>query len=276
VKTSSTADVAIRLVIFDWAGTIVDHGSIAPIAALLAAFRQIGLQLSESEARGPMGLHKRDHIRQLLESPSISAQWFQVFGRQPTAQDVDSLYERFLPLQIAEAKQRTALIPGVLECCAALRERKIAIGTTTGYPRSVGEAVAEAARRQGFLPDHCVYADDVPAGRPAPWMIFRIMEAARVTPPAAVVKVGDTVPDIEEGRNAGAWTIGVTETGSEIGLDLEAWQALPLGERERRSNAASQKLLGAKAHLIVRSVAEVPTMVERINRGLATGERPSS
>jgi phosphonoacetaldehyde hydrolase len=274
VKTSSTADVTIRLVIFDWAGTLVDHGSIAPIAALVAAFNELGLKLTESEARGPMGLPKRDHIGLLLGSPSISAQWVQTFGRLPTRADGDALYERFLPLQIAEAKKRTSLIPGVLDCCAALREQKLAIGTTTGYPRKVGEVVDEAARKQGFVADSCVYTDDVPAGRPAPWMIFRNMEATGVMPPAAVVKVGDTVPDIEEGRNAGCWTIGVTETGSEIGLDLEDWRGLPPAEREQRSKAAAQKLLNAGAHRVARSVAEVPTLIKMLNSGLANGERP--
>jgi phosphonoacetaldehyde hydrolase len=274
VKTSTTADVAIRLVIFDWAGTLVDHGSIAPIAALVAAFNELGLKLTESEARGPMGLPKRDHIGLLLQSASISAQWLQTFGRQPTRADGDSLYERFLPLQIAEAKKRTLLIPGVLKCCAALRDKKIAIGTTTGYPRKVGEVVVEAARNQGLIPDHCVYTDDVPAGRPAPWMIFRNMEATGVMPPSAVVKVGDTVPDIEEGHNAGCWTIGITETGSEIGLDLEGWRGLTSAEREQRSNAAASKLLDAGAHLLARSVAEVPMMIDRINSGLASASDP--
>lgn len=221
-----------------------------------------------------MGLPKRDHIGLLLQSPSISAQWLQTFGRQPTRADGDSLYERFLPLQIEEAKKRTSLIPSVLECCAALREKKIAIGTTTGYPRKVGGVVAEAARKQGFVPDHCVYTDEVPAGRPAPWMIFRNMEATGVMPPAAVVKVGDTVPDIEEGHNAGCWTIGVTETGSEIGLDLEGWRTLTPAERERRSSTAAAKLLNAGAHLIARSVAEVPGLIKMINSGLGNGERP--
>jgi phosphonoacetaldehyde hydrolase len=273
VKTSSTADVAIRLVIFDWAGTIVDHGSIAPIAALVAAFNELGLKLTESEARGPMGLPKRDHIGLLLQSPSISAQWLQTFGHQPTRADGDSLYERFLPLQIAAAQARTALIPGALECCRTLRERKISIGTTTGYPRKVGEVVAEAARKQGFVPDHCVYTDDVPAGRPAPWMIFRNMEATGVMPPAAVVKVGDTVPDIEEGRNAGCWTIGVTETGSEIGLDLEEWQAVPCGDRGSRAKAASEKLLQAGAHSVIASVAQLPEFIDGINAQIALGKR---
>jgi phosphonoacetaldehyde hydrolase len=268
------SDVTIRLVIFDWAGTTVDHGSIAPIAALRAAFGELGLDLTESDARGPMGLHKRDHIREVLALQSISDQWRKSFGRTPTPADGDALYERFLPLQFTEATSRTSLIPGVIDCCAALRKMKIAIGTTTGYPREIGQAVAEAARAQGFTPGHCVFADEVPAGRPAPWMIFRNMEATGIFPPASIVKIGDTVPDIEEGRNAGAWSIGVTETGSEIGLDLDDWRSLPETERMRRSRDAREKLLRAGAHAVVRSVAELPGLIDELNSRLRRGERP--
>jgi phosphonoacetaldehyde hydrolase len=105
-------------------------------------------------------------------------------------------------------------------------------------------------------------------------MIFRNMVATGTMPPAAVVKVGDTVPDIEEGHNAGCWTIGITETGSEIGLDLEGWRALTPAEKDRRSKAAAAKLLRAAAHRIARSVAEVPALIETLNSGLANGERP--
>jgi len=267
-------DLLVRLVIFDWAGTTVDHGSIAPIAALVAAFDQLGLDLTERDARGPMGLHKRDHIRELLRLPSIADQWKGSFGREPTPTDVEAIYRRFLPLQSVEAKRRTNLIPGVLDCYAALRKQGIVLGTTTGYPRMIGEPVAEAARAQGFIPDHCVFADEVPAGRPAPWMIFRNMEAARIFPPALVVKVGDTVPDIEEGCNAGAWSIGVTETGSEIGLDLDDWRAIPETERMQRSQAAGEKLLRAGAHAVVRSVAELPGLIDELNSRLERGARP--
>ena len=153
----------IRLVIFDWAGTIVDHGSIAPIAALQKAFRDLGVELSEAEARGPMGLHKRDHIKALLAMASVAERWRRALGREPTVSDADAIYDGFLPLQLSEAARRTDLIPGARECCQALRERRIATGTTTGYPKMIGERVAAAAREQGFVPDCSIFADEVPA-----------------------------------------------------------------------------------------------------------------
>lgn len=274
MKTRSAPEATIRLVVFDWAGTVVDHGSVAPVAALMLAFGKLGLDLSESDARGPMGLHKRDHIARVLESPSIIEQWKKSFGQPPTRADGDALYERFLPLQETEALKRTALVPGVLDCCAELRKRSISVGTTTGYPRSIGEPIASLARSQGFLPDHCVFADDVPAGRPMPWMIFRIMEVTRVAPPSVVVKIGDTVPDIEEGRNAGTWCIGVTETGSEIGVNLEQWRALPASERLKRSQSAGETLLRAGAHAVVPSVAALPALIDELNLRLGRGDGP--
>ncbi len=114
------------------------------------------------------------------------------------------------------------------------------------------------------------------AGRPAPWMIFRLMELTGVFPAAAVVKVGDTVPDIEEGRNAGAWAVGVTETGSEVGLTLEEWKAIPRFEQSRRADAAGEKLRRAGAHAVIGSVAELPTLIEELESRIRGGERPSA
>jgi phosphonoacetaldehyde hydrolase len=272
--SNTSPDPEIRLVIFDWAGTIVDHGSIAPIAALMVAFDELGLELSEAEARKPMGLNKRDHIDALLRSSAISDQWFKAFGKEPTSIDVDAVYERFLPLQMRAARRRTALIPGVVECGRELRVRGIKIGTTTGYPREIGAAVAESARDQGFDPDHCVFPDDVSSGRPAPQMILRNMELAEIDSPATVVKVGDTVPDIEEGRNAACWSVGVTETGSEIGMSVDEWDALTSDEKGRQSGVVATKLLAAGAHAVIPSIVHLPPLIDRLNERLGRGEQP--
>jgi len=63
------------------------------------------------------------------------------------------------------------------------------------------EIVLAGGAKQGFKPDFGCCAEDVPQGRPAPWMIFRSMEALGVFPPAAVLNIGDTLPDVESGHN---------------------------------------------------------------------------
>lgn len=267
-------DLRIRLAIFDWAGTTVDHGCFAPVAACIQAFGQLRIDVSAAEAREPMGLHKRDHLRAVLAMPNVARQWQANFSRPSNDDDLERLYRTFLPLQGVEALRYAELIPGTTECVAALRARRIAVGTTTGYPRAIGEPIADKVAPLGYRPDHCVFTDDVPAGRPAPWMIFRNMEALGVYPPAAVIKVGDTVPDIEEGRNAGVWSIGVTETGSELGLTAAEAARLPAAELDQRLSNVAAKLQTAGAHAIIRSLAELPSLAEQIDDRLRRGERP--
>jgi len=80
------------------------------------------------------------------------------------------------------------------------------------------ELLAEEARLQGYEPDCIVVPSQVPAGRPYPYMCWQAAMQLDVYPPAAIVKVGDTVADFEEGLNAGMWTVGVAKTGNEMGL----------------------------------------------------------
>ena len=61
----------LRAVIFDWAGTVLDYGSRAPVRAVMRTFGDHGVPVTSDEARGPMGMAKRDHIAALLEAPRI-------------------------------------------------------------------------------------------------------------------------------------------------------------------------------------------------------------
>ena len=255
------SDHPIRLVIFDWAGTTVDYGSFAPVAAFMAAFQANGVSITPEETRGPMGLHKWDHIRSLFQLESVASQWQETHGRGWTEQDVDAIYEAFMPIQIQKAQELSTLIPGVCECFEALKQRGILVGSTTGYPRSVAQPVIEAAAEQGYVPDCTVCADEVPQARPTPWMIYRNMEQLGVFPPSAVLKVGDTVPDIEAGRNAGVRTVGITRTGSEVGLTEAEFKALNTADADvgvKKAEAVFQK---AGADHILASVAEIPQLL---------------
>lgn len=258
----------------DWAGTTVDHGSRAPVLAFIRLFAARGVSVTPDEVRAPMGLHKKEHIRALLVLPAVTARWRARHGRDPVATDVDDLYHAFMPLQLEVLDDCSRLVPEVLDCVAELRRSGVRIGATTGYFREAAARVERAARAQGYWPDCSVCADDVPAGRPAPWMIFRIMEALVVYPPATVVKVGDTVPDIGEGRAAGAWSVGVLRSGSEVGCTEAEWDALPSDERSRRLAAGREKLLAAGAHAVGETLAELPALVTELTARLRRGEKP--
>ena len=153
-------------------------------------------------------------------------------------------------------------------------QARIKIGTSTGYFAEAAQVASREGAAQGYMPDHNVAPNEVPSGRPAPWMIYRNMEALAVYPPAAVVKIGDTVPDIEEGLAAGVWSIGVTHSGSDVGCTVAEFAELGPAERQTRVDRARQRLVSAGAHLVVDSVADVPNLITTINGLLAKGERP--
>jgi phosphonoacetaldehyde hydrolase len=265
----------IRLVIFDWAGTTVDHGCVAPVAPFIEVLRRHGVGVTEAEARGPMGLDKRDHLRALLALPSAAQQWRDGHSGAPaTENDIDALFEQMVPLAIESVREHTRVIDGVPEMARELRQRGIAIGATTGYFAEAAKVCVERAAADGYAPDASFCVSDVPQGRPAPWMIYKNMEALGVFPASAVLKVGDTVPDIEEGRNAGCWTAGVTASSSDVGLTAGALAALSTQDRAGRIGAVATKLTAAGAHAIVETARDVTTLVDTINKRIAAGERP--
>lgn len=264
----------VRLVIFDWAGTTVDHGCQAPVMPFVRALAGRGVEITLEETRRPMGLQKKDHLRALLKLPDVSRHWRERHGSEATENDIDDLYRHFMQLQMEVIDDYTRLVPGLLDVVDVLRRRGIAIGASTGYFRAAAQRVYRAAEAQGYRPDHCVCAEEVPAGRPAPWMIFRIMEALGHFPPAVVAKVGDTEPDIGEGLAAGAWSIGVLRSSSYVGCTEEEWDALPPAEQVCRVASCREKLLAAGAHAVMETLAELPAVLDDLDARLERGEKP--
>jgi phosphonoacetaldehyde hydrolase len=272
---ASSPTPRVKLVVLDWAGTAVDHGCFGPVAPFLAAFKGRGVEVTPQQARAPMGLEKKEHLWAIARMPEVAQQWRAVHGRECTEADVEEMYtRRFIPAQLDALPAHSKLIPGLLASVDWLRARGVKVGTTTGYFEEAARRLYEAARHQGFEPDCNVCPAAVSEGRPAPWMIFRVMETLHVFPPCTVVKVGDTVPDVEEGRNAGAWSVGVVRTGSAVGCTEEELAALPIPERAGRCARASRQLRQAGAHEVIDTVAELPRLIEKIERRLADHERP--
>lgn len=266
----------LHAVIFDWAGTVQDHGSGAPVTALRQLFAGSGIELTEAQARGPMGRFKLDHIRDILADEAVATAWAATHGRPPADADAQRLYASFGPTQEVAILEHAGLIAGVAEVVEACRQLGLRIGSTTGYPRAAGAVAAREAARQGYAPDAIVCSDEVPAGRPAPWMVFRNLELLDVYPPWRVVKVGDTPVDILEGLNAGTWTIGVTRTGNLVGRSEAELEALEPPIRDALIGEAGATLVAAGADAIVPSVAELLPVLDELDRRIESGERPGA
>ncbi len=264
----------LKAAIFDWAGTTVDYGCRAPAGAFQELFREHGVEATIAQAREPMGMHKRDHIATMLAMPALSAQWEKAHSAPYTDEDVEALFQKFIPLQLAALPNFVDVIPGVVETVDALRKRGMKIGATTGYNEEMMAMCQKAAAKAGYVPDVTVAVTQVPAGRPAPWMAVKAAMELQVFPFESIVKVGDTVTDVLEGLNAGMWTIGVTKTGNEVGLSEAEVAALPEVERRARIDSATAKLAQAGAHYVVEGVADILPLLDDIDARLSRGERP--
>jgi len=265
---------ALAAVVFDWAGTVVDFGSLAPMGAFVRLFERHGVPIDIDEARAPMGLPKWHHILALGRQPRIRAAWRAVHGREFDERDADRLHEEFTPMSAEAVIGHAELIPGTLETLAWLRERGLRIGSTTGYTRPIMAVLAPLAAAQGFVPDSLVCAGDLSENRPSPMGMYRSFLDLGVWPAWRVVKVDDTVPGLLEGRHAGCWTVGIAASGNACGLTLAQWQALDDEAREARSLQARRQLEGAEPDFIIDSVAELPSVIRTIDRWLADGARP--
>lgn len=199
----------IECIIMDWAGTAVDYGCFAPVAAFIEAFAEKGLTIDVVQTRKPMGLPKIQHIRELLSMPEVNGQFIARYQRAWTEEDVVELNRLFEKHLFASLENYTDPIPGVIPTLEKLRADSLKIGSTTGYTREMMDVVLPAAQAKGYRVDYCATPNLFPAGRPAPYMIFENLIKLAVPSLDAVVKVGDTIADIKEGVNAKVCSVGV-------------------------------------------------------------------
>lgn len=265
----------VAAVVFDWAGTIIDFGSHAPMGAFVELFASEGIAISIDEARIPMGMPKWDHIKALGLQPRIAADWLSAKGAAFSDADVDRLYTIFTPMNIAALPRHATLISGVVPMMAGLRQQGIRIGSTTGYNREIMAVLVPLAEAQGFTPDNLVCAGDLPENRPSPLGMYRCFLDLGVWPAHRVVKVDDTVPGLMEGRHAGCWTVGVLASGNEVGLTEAQWQALGADEQGRLREKARSRLTEASPDFWVDTVAELPGVISRIDALLTEGALPA-
>ncbi len=264
----------IPAVFLDWAGTAVDHGSIAPVKALEDIFNDYGITVPRPVVRRYMGLAKKDHIRKILDEPVVKEQWAGLHHAPPQERDVALIYSRFEPQMMDVLAGYATVISGVAGTVETMRARGMKIAGTTGYTRPMLDRLEALAAEQGYRTDRSLAPEDAGGGRPFPWMVYRLAMELRIYPLSACVKIGDTEADIAEGRNAGMWTIGVTRSGNGVGLTEDGWLRLESAEQKKLLAHAEQELRAAGAHYTAETVAHTLPLLDEIGRRIASGECP--
>jgi phosphonoacetaldehyde hydrolase len=264
----------IDTVIFDWAGTTIDYGCFAPLVAFIDAFSAVGIEITVSEARKPMGIKKIDHVKAILDMPRVSSEWIKCHGVPPAHEDMEALYNKFETILFMKLGEHCTPLPGACETVSLLRKSGMKIGSTTGYTREMMNIAAAEADKLGYSPDSIITSTDVPRGRPFPYMVWQ--NAINLESPdlSCICKVGDTISDIQEGLNAGVWSVGVVIGSNEWALSEEETVNLSAANRDALVNRITRTFIDSGAHFVIREIAELPALIGTIDRRLARGEKP--
>jgi phosphonatase-like hydrolase len=182
----------IALVVFDMAGTTIEDAGQVPEAfeAVLAAR---GLSVTADELRAVRGASKREAIRLLVERQ-----------RPVLLPHCDAIFDAFRDhLARLYREGGIATLDGAADTFAWLRARGVRVALTTGFDRSITDLIVQTVGWDRDAADAIVCGDDVPEGRPAPYLIFRAMELNGTHRVRNVATVGDTALDLQAGDNAG-------------------------------------------------------------------------
>lgn len=220
----------VELVVFDIAGTTVEVGDLVA-SAFGSALAGSGVSVTEAEIQARMGASKREVIRAFVEREHGG-------GSEDRIEHAYSDFSRTLRESFDGGGARP--MPGAEETFSWLRENRVGVALSTGFDREVADAVLKAVGWEERVVDASVCGDDVRRGRPAPYMIFRAMEAVDVIDVSEVIAVGDTPLDLRAGTNSGARGVVGVLSGSHT----------------------EEQLAGARHTHIVAGVADLPELIE--------------
>ena len=209
----------VRGIIFDLAGTLIDTGCRAPVHAMIAAFARNGLLVTDEIVRADMGLPKRAHIQAILDKPVMQSQWECVFNNPPRTADVDKIYQSTNKELVRLVGNYSKPTPYAVELLHYLQANGIRIGITTGYSREIINSLGDQLHKEGIIFNNLVCADEVRNPRPDAGMIYKILKDWHLPNyhPDHVIKVGDTIADIQEAHAAHLHSCQVIDTCSDIG-----------------------------------------------------------
>jgi phosphonatase-like hydrolase len=220
---------ALKLVVLDIGGTLIGDNGEVP-AAMLGAFARKGITVTPQEFSAWRGAAKRGMVQHFVELRGPQS------GRPAL---VEAIYNDFTATA-SKAYANVQPIPGAENALKQLQGMKLLLATTTGFDRALTTQVLSHLGWQHYFAAS-ISSDDVADGRPAPYMIFRAMEAAHVNDVREVLAIGDTVLDLQAANNAGV--------GAVIGVYSGA--------------ATEERLRKERSSAVLPSVASLPELIKR-------------
>tara|TARA_E500000178_G_scaffold109397_1_gene109133 strand:- start:425 stop:1216 length:792 start_codon:yes stop_codon:yes gene_type:complete len=255
----------IEAIVFDLAGTIIDFGSLAPSKVLIHIFNKFGITISRKEAVGPMGIEKRAHISQLINSKKISLFWKKKYNKKPGKQEIDKLFKLFNPELKKIIKHHSKLISGCKKTINFLKRKKIKLAVNTGYSEEILKIILSELKKQGFYPDISYSSSHANIGRPSAEIIYKIFSELNITMGSNCIKVDDTIPGLLEGVNAGMWVVGVIFSGNEFGKTEVEFNKLSSKDKIIFRKRVTNKFKRIGAHYVIDTIKDLPKTIELID-----------
>jgi len=225
----------IKMIVFDMAGTVIDENNVV-YKTLFEAIHAEGYQLTlEQVLAEGAGKEKFQAIKDVLQK----------YADVVSYEMLNRIFQNFQS-KLSSAYQVLEIIaqPGAEELFRELKKKGIYIVLNTGYDlRTAKLILRKVGWEEGNQIDAIVTASDVVNSRPQPDMIEFAKEEFEMNSTDQIVKIGDSIIDIEEGLNAKCFlNIGIT-TGAH----------------------SREQLLTAKPDYVIDNLLEILPLIERVN-----------
>lgn len=259
--------MSIRLAVFDLGGTIVDKYSLSPFISLKQAFKNKRINVNNNLIYKDMGMDKHEHIGEILNDKYTRKIWFKLYGEYPNSSSVMSVYDEFIKYQMDEGIKNIDILPETKNTINWLKANNIKTGVTTGFSRPIMNAIKEKLIDDDIHIDKYVSSTCLgKPGRPNPHMMNEIINSLSIADRKRVIKVDDTVIGIEEGKNAGAITVGVAKYSTNMKMtEYNQDKNMSKEEYVERLKNSREALWEANPDYVIDSLDELPRVIKHIN-----------
>ena len=256
----------IRACIFDLGGTIVDKYSLSPFLSLKSAFKRHNILIPNALIFKDMGKHKLDHINDILLNDYVSLCWEKNYGKKPCDKSSNKVFSTFNDIQL-EASKNIDIIPETNSAIKYLRSNRIRTACTTGFNFENMMQVQHRLNKNGIYLDSYVSSTCLgKPSRPDPSMIYKNMMNLNIINSRQVLKIDDTVVGIEEGKNAGCWTLGVAKWSTNMKVkSIEEAISITDEEISDRLLESYDILTNSGADFVIDDLNELPNIINMIN-----------
>jgi len=250
----------IKACVFDLGGTIVDKYSLSPLVSLQKAFSLKKIFVPNKLIIQDMGTRKFKHIQLLCNENLINTQFRIHNDRDISTVDMESIYNDFNDIQIQHMRLYLNVIPETSYIMRYLQDHSIKTGITTGFNKEQMDIAINLLRNNHIKIDSTVSSDFI--SRPHPYMIHTNMKQLQIEDPTQVIKIDDTCVGIQEGINAGCYTVGVARWS--VNMNMFSLDALTKDDIKNKLIISRKTLQDAGADFVIDSLDELPSIIKTI------------